>query len=561
MIVVFPFSPKDQELALRNAKWITEIGGCRGHEVLAIADKRCGTISGEIQAELGRAFDKVHPLIAVAQIDGWPQGANYFFRLATSWLQNKPFRYFFWTEPDAIPLKAGWLDAIEAEYKTCSKKFMGDRVEVKDVPLHMSGIGVYPNPIYNFAGVAYMMHDVAWDVAAAPQIVPQTHWTRLIEHAWRHPQFTNDSEIETQIRKEAVIFHSSKDGSLIDLLRGRKHLEFITQDSTQTKKDTDKPVSPSPGNFTKCDIFIRTYPKDYPWLNYCLRSINKFCTGFNKIWIVSPEQAPFAPQGVEWKVMNEESDDGYLSQQITKLYADVITNYEADYYLHVDSDVIFTRPTTPMDFLQNEKVIWYYTPYEHTKTPWQPITEKFIGQKVDNEFMRRFPIMVPKWLYAALRKFCHETHGRRIISEYVRNQPHRSFSEFNALGAYAWAEHRDEISWVNTLETQLPEPRAKQYHSWSGLTDEIKTEIEGILGGSLNSENVSGDTNLPTAQELPNGETETFTSPKGHIVSVPDQVRYHVDSLAELWNDKQHRKVQIVKELRRVKLVPQRFRS
>ena len=37
----------------------------------------------------------------------------------------------------------------------------------------MSGIGIYQNPIYLLAGEAYRAHDVAWDIAAKDQILPQ----------------------------------------------------------------------------------------------------------------------------------------------------------------------------------------------------------------------------------------------------------------------------------------------------------------------------------------------------------------------------------------------------
>src|SRR5262249_39551045 len=160
----------------------------------------------------------------------------------------------------------------------------------------------------------------------------------------------------------------------------------------------------------------------------------KFAKGFRKLWIVSPEECPW-PYTVlpnqlqlEWKKMNDETEDGYLAQQITKLYADVITDYQADYILHIDSDVILTRTITPGDFIEaqsNGKVIWPYTPYAAIETPWQPIIEKFLGgAHMPYEFMRRFPIMVPRWLYPRLREFCHRIHGVPI-SDYIRNQPLR----------------------------------------------------------------------------------------------------------------------------------------
>jgi FkbM family methyltransferase len=508
MLVAFPISLVDQDLALKNAQWINELGGCKGHEALFGYDKRCtpGTVD-DIRGELIKAFDKVYPFPFEAEIDGWPEGANYFFRVVTAKLETKPNTpCFLWLEPDAIPLKAGWLDMLAEEYKRGNKPFMGDRVQVRDIPLHMSGVGIYPLPLHAFAGEAYRAAEVAWDMAGKDQIVPKAYFTRLIEHAWKHPQFTMLSEIDTQIRPEAVLFHSSKDGSLIDLLRKKAAPETnhhsVPAEPTSVPKTSREEIGtraahPSP----VYDIFIRTYPGDYDWLRYCIRSIEKYVTGFRKIWMISPSRPPewFSAAGVsaapihianmEWKQMNDESPDGYLAQQITKLYADVITDYQPDFILHIDSDVILNRPVTPGDFISNDKVVWPYTPYDRIETPWQPITEKFMGASVQYEFMRRLPIMVPRWLYSKLREFAHKRHGMPI-SQYIINQTQRSFSEFNALGAYAYAYHRDSFDWVNTLAPSLGynETFARQFHSWSGITPEIKSEIETILRGTESTE-------------------------------------------------------------------------
>lgn len=514
MIVVFPFSMVDQDLALKNAQWMTELGGCHGHELLVCHDPRCTPeLVEQIRLELTKSFDKLYKCTASAEIDGWPEGANYFFRITAAWLQGDPDRwpYFFWMEPDAVMLKPGALTKIETEYKHCGRAFMGDRVQVGDIPLHMSGIGVYENPIYLKAGEAYRAFDTAWDMAAKDQIVPNAYFTRLIEHAWKHPKFTSIDELRTQIRPEAVVFHSSKDGSLIDILRGSLAPEFAkAPERTESSMAQalvgatglsgrevgapgqvigDAGSSPVQATQPVYDIVIRTYPGDYEWLDHCIHSIYRFCHGFRKIWIVSPAEPPafigqIKEEGapIEWKVMNDETEDGYLAQQITKLYADVITDYQPDYILHVDSDVIFNRAVGPGDFFMDGKLIWFYTPYEDIQTPWQPIITKFMGFHQPFEFMRRLPIMIPRWLYPRLREFCHNQHGVPI-SDYIKMQPMRAFSEFNAIGAYAYFHYRDKFDWFDTTYAAMPEPFARQFHSWSGLTPEVKTEIEKILGG------------------------------------------------------------------------------
>jgi len=510
---------RDYEITLKLLEWMKELGQKPRHDLWLLHDARVPKEDVAAILSAARAvFLEGKDITAKAEVDGWPEGANYMFRTMTANLSyNSKYKYFLWMEPDAIPLKPDWLDTLEKEYLKAKKPFMGDRVEVENIPLHMSGVGIYQNPVYNLAGEAYRASDVAWDMAAKDQIVPNAHFTNLIEHAWRHKTFTDRHELTTQMRPEAVLFHSSKDGSLIRLLRDEKqranqqeristiHGNIHETRSFDTAQDKDETLQESVSLAASgtgqrgifYDIFIRTYPTDYAWLDFCLVSIAKYVTGFRKIWIVSPEEPGLLRTthekhlNIKWKKMNEESPDGYLSQQIHKLYADVITDYEPDYILHIDSDTLFTRPVTPQHFftqplgsldVSKQKPIWYYTPYEHTETPWKPITEKFMGMEVKNEFMRRLPMMVPRTLYDELRKFCFGTHNL-LLGDYVRKQPYREFSEFNALGAYAFQFNHSLFHWVDTTQAQLPEPFARQFYSWGGLTEQVKAEIQTILGG------------------------------------------------------------------------------
>lgn len=225
MILVFAFCERDQAQALKNVKWWLELGDCKKHEALVCYDKRCSlqTVE-EIGVEVLKVFGKVWRLPAEAQVDGWPEGANYFFSRCCTWLQAKPqYPYFFWLEPDAIPTRSGWLDELEAEYRRGGKPFMGERVDLgtarPDVPVHMSGVGFYENPIYNRAGECYRASDVAWDIAAKDQIMPNAYFTTKIQHYWKHGTFTSLEGV----RPETVVFHSSKDGSLIDMLRKQRY--------------------------------------------------------------------------------------------------------------------------------------------------------------------------------------------------------------------------------------------------------------------------------------------------------------------------------------------------
>ncbi len=194
---------------------------------------------------------------------------------------------------------------------------------------------------------------------------------------------------------------------------------------------------------------------------------------------------------------------------MVKLDADKYT--DAPYILYLDSDTIFTRDVTPELFFKEGKVVWMITPYDKVKTPWQPIVEKFLKKPVAFETMRRHPMVIPRWLLAELRAFCEREHGVSL-DQYILSQPHRAFSEFNAIGAFAYEFFRDEFVWVNTEETPPEEwPTLTVMQSWSrgGLTDEIKKVYEEILAVPVLAEQPDRRSKSVRVGHDPGGEART----------------------------------------------------
>lgn len=173
--------------------------------------------------------------------------------------------------------------------------------------------------------------------------------------------------------------------------------------------------------------------------------------------------------------------DDYLGQQATKLHADTFT--EADFVCHVDSDCIFVRPTSPQDLILDEKPRVLMRPVETLgrERPWLPPTEKFLGWPVSFDFMRHPPYTFPRWLYARVREHATTEHGIDLET-YVSVQPPRGFSEFNVLGAFAWAHCRDRFVWTKCDEEPPPDALCRWYWSWGGLDEGTRIEIEETLG-------------------------------------------------------------------------------
>ena len=174
--------------------------------------------------------------------------------------------------------------------------------------------------------------------------------------------------------------------------------------------------------------------------------------------------------------------DDYLGQQATKLLADTFS--DSDYICHVDSDCMFSRPTSPLDLIVDGKPIILMQPCSllGRHRPWQKPTEKFLGCPMSYDFMRYPPFTFPRYLYPVLRQQAVQAHGVDIET-YVSAQPPRGFSEFNALGAFAWQHHPESFVWVDTSVSPPREPHCRWYWSWGGIDAATRAEIRSILSG------------------------------------------------------------------------------
>src|SRR5437879_1823450 len=90
------------------------------------------------------------------------------------------------------------------------------------------------------------------------------------------------------------------------------------------------------------DFVCKTYQNDAPWLQYCLASLRKFCTGFRQVVVLVPtrDHELFKLMNLTAETTIPVSDhypDSYLGQQFYKLMADVYTDADLIYYF--DSDI------------------------------------------------------------------------------------------------------------------------------------------------------------------------------------------------------------------------------
>lgn len=237
LIVAIGYHKGDLQRTKNLLEWITELGGCRPHTCLLIADEE---VTKEARAELAKiakqAFDVVATIPAGVNCAWKP---NQMFLSAAKWISECCKLNFLWLEPDCVPLRPDWLDIIAEEYDACPKKFMGPIIRQEGQPgvpaVHLTGCSVYPNDAWDvYDGMAELKTQIAaWDMVAADRVIPRSMNTNLIHHFWGEkdlpPIFVDVKTAESPknfvtidfVRKDAVLFHRSKGGELIAMLRKR----------------------------------------------------------------------------------------------------------------------------------------------------------------------------------------------------------------------------------------------------------------------------------------------------------------------------------------------------
>jgi hypothetical protein len=114
---------------------------------------------------------------------------------------------------------------------------------------------------------------------------------------------------------------------------------------------------------------------------------------------------------------------------------------------------------------------------------WKAPTEACLQSRVEYEFMRRFPLTYHKSTLCDFGKWFEQT-GRGKIENHIARQS--IFSEFNAIGAYAFAYERGKYTWVNSVTDPLPTPHVRQFWSHGGIASNLP-EINAILNKSAES--------------------------------------------------------------------------
>lgn len=218
---------------------------------------------------------------------------------------------------------------------------------------------------------------------------------------------------------------------------------------------------------------ICSWRNDIQYLEYCLRSIAKFATGFqNIVLVVAEEEEKLFRQYQSDCVLKaykrvSEPIKWHLDSQAQKCLADV--HCTADFVCFVDSDCCFIEPVTPSDYFASGKPILLIESFDRLPdNPWKWPTDKALGIDAKWESMRRHGAVHYRGLFVEFRRHIQNNHGV-LFRDYVLScKPEFpwGFSEFVALGNFAIiSPWKDKYHFID-LGMQV-RPKDKLLQFWS----------------------------------------------------------------------------------------------
>ena len=221
--VVLMVSWQDYAAAARLLTWMRTLDGTQAYRLMISLPH---DLPGDLEEALRvRAADAWSCVIMVRRpfpfpAEHWPQGPNWSFACASQWCHSQKWDFLL-LEPDCVPLRPGWLQGIEREYRGCGRAFMGHyEPPGPDHQMHLAGVAVYQWETYQRTHV-HELHR-AWDVALGPTLVAEAHQSKTIQQDWgkwnEPPTFRRTTDLE-RIRPDALLFHRNKDGTLIERLK------------------------------------------------------------------------------------------------------------------------------------------------------------------------------------------------------------------------------------------------------------------------------------------------------------------------------------------------------
>jgi hypothetical protein len=252
MLLVFPVTKADSELAVKLAKWISVLGGGANHHLVVAATNISKEAGEEVQNILQNSFSSTSIFIPDQEHElGWPSSANFMFQKTLGHLYSKRAKLpMYWFEADNVPLKPSWLDDLLTEYNLAKKPFMGvvedtcvydekTRKLIRKDGKHMNGSGIYHHEFVGWSQLFETIHThekaQPWDIYLRWEMNGRIHDSRQMLNNWKSIEYTRtaDGQIASKaldpnhpskyVTDAITVVHGCKDGSLIELLEKERN--------------------------------------------------------------------------------------------------------------------------------------------------------------------------------------------------------------------------------------------------------------------------------------------------------------------------------------------------
>ncbi len=245
-------------------------------------------------------------------------------------------------------------------------------------------------------------------------------------------------------------------------------------------------------------IFTPTCINDLKWLECALFSIKKYWTSKYPPIILANEDC----QGKMPPIVQELRcdvryvrlwSDGRRDQVYLKMLADQDVDVTAEVILYMDSDCLFTMPTTTQDFCdEQDRPFVRMMPYEtllaknlSSTVRWsyegyRTAVNNVLGHRPDFEYMQMQPFLYFKDTVYKTRLHI-EGRMQKSLKEVMTRYHSAHFSEFNFFGAFASFHQPQHYHFL--LPEEWGTARMRWFHSWTQSPDSERAEINRILAG------------------------------------------------------------------------------
>lgn len=148
--------------------------------------------------------------------EAWPLGKNFAWQaVARHLFETGSEQQWLWWEPDAVPVKKGWIQAIEAEAKDATV------LACQNNSGYFDGVAVYPPRVLELSMAAMMCRAAPFDQVAGRDLTGLIKPSKCIKSVWDInglPPSFNSKEQAIKLIGDAYLFHRCKDGTLTQAL-------------------------------------------------------------------------------------------------------------------------------------------------------------------------------------------------------------------------------------------------------------------------------------------------------------------------------------------------------